>query len=116
MSDIVEQDSEEEAGSIEMSQFETDTTKNGSSKSNISNKTNMENVLSSLSTKTQIQEEVKQSQLRKQDDDSPKLTGLNQPSNQPYNPRKMTAEKTETQQAGAKPGFKQLFEKGLKVH
>ena len=119
MSDIVEQDEEEEAGSMEVSQFDYDTTRIEGSRKN-STRTNMDNVLSSLSTKNQIEEEVKQNQLRRQEEESPKLAGLNQPSTQPINPRKMTREKTETETTGAaseskKAGFKQLFEKGLKV-
>jgi len=114
MSDIVEQDEEEEAGSMEVSQFEYDTTRTEGSKSNIPSKTNMDNVLASLSTRNQIEEEVKQNQLKRHEEDSPKLTGLNQPSTQPVNPRKMTGEKLESSEETSKTkkaGFNALFAK-----
>ena len=115
MSDIQERDSEEEAGSMEVSQFDNDVTRSENKMSKSQNKPSMDNVLDSISSKSQIEDEVKRVQ-NKQDDDSRRPSGLNQSSAQPINPRKLTSEKEDqTLSTGGerkKPGFGKLFEKG----
>ena len=118
MSDIQERDSEEEAGSMEVSQFDNDVTRSESKPSKSQAKPSMDNVLDSISSKSQLEEEVKRVQ-NKQEDDSRKPSGLNQSSAQPINPRKLTSEKEDqllsTGAERKKPGFAKLFDKGNKV-
>ncbi len=105
----MEQDSDEEAGSIEASQLEYDSGKPNK-------KINMDNVLNSLASKSQVEEEVKKSQF-KQSEETSKVPGLNQASTQAFNPRKLTNEQIEAQSKPAdnKRGFKDLFKNDSKV-
>ena len=118
MSDIQERDSEEEAGSMEVSQLDNDVTRSESKPSKSQTRPSMDNVLESISSKTQLEEEVKRVQ-NKQEDEPRRPSGLNQSSAQPINPRKLTSEKEDqllsTGAERKKPGFAKLFDKGNKV-
>ena len=117
MSDIQEQDSEEEAGSMDVSQLDRDVSRTEDPKPIRRSKSSMENVLGTLASKTNLEEEVKQAQF-KQEDELPKVPGLSQSVSTPFNPRKVTAEQeAETLSTGTelkKPGFAKLYDKGNK--
>lgn len=111
MSDIQEQDSEEEAGSMEVSQFEVDITRTHSGGAKTTphvGKPDMENVLSGISSKSQLQETIKQVQTKSEEEEPQKIST----TNNIVQPKIMTTSNVpETKKAG----FSKLFEKSGKV-
>lgn len=140
LSGITEQDSFDEAGSNEASQFEIDTTRVKSSTVSNPPVRNLDNILADISTKPQLQQEIRNAPFRQEKveeeeeehEESPKKAISSQGSS-PSN--RVTRSRTDVTSAHSKPepnqgstgaastttaetkkaGFSKLFEKSNKV-
>jgi len=118
MSDIMEEDSRQEQGSMDAGQFDRNVSRSDELQQmgaiRQRSRSSIDSVREKLASKTDLdlEEEVKQPQFKKEEESS-KVSGLGQSSNKPINPRKLNAEQEilATGAALKKLGFAKLFNK-----
>jgi len=118
MSDIMEEDSRQEQGSMDAGQFDRNVSRSDELQQmgaiRQRSRSSIDSVREKLASKTDLdlEEEVKQPQFKKEEESS-KVSGLGQSSNKPINPRKLNAEQEilATGAASKKLGFAKLFNK-----
>jgi len=116
MSDIMEEDSRQEQGSMDIGQFDRNVSRSDEPQPmgaiRQRSRSSIDSVRENLASRNDLEEEFKQPKFKKEEE-SPKVSGLGQSSNQPTNPRKLNAEQ-DTLATGAalkRLGFAKLFNK-----